>query len=240
MSSALDQTKPLVLASASPRRRELLALLGAPFDSREAAIDEAAAAEPARAKALAVRARAATIVAADTRIRSEGDELGKPKDASEAIAMLLRLSGRTHEVITDVAVVDAAGRETHFSVRSRVRMRTFSRDEAEAYVATGEALDAAGAYKVQGLGRALVEAVDGCLANVVGFPLCHVYEALRRAGRAFPQRPENACQRHFAFVCPVWRRAQAQGRALRDGASYPTWSETAATLVRLSGASHPR
>lgn len=236
MSSSLDRGAPLVLGSVSPRRRELLELLGAPFEVRDAAIDESVSSEPARAKALAIREPLVTTVAADTRIRVDADELGKPSDPPRAVAMLVRLAGRTHEVITDVAVIDAAGRETHFSVRSRVRMRPFSREDAERYVATGEALDAAGGYKVQGQGRALVEYVDGCLANVVGFPLCHVYEALRHAGRAFPERPESACQRHFAFACPVWRRAQGQGRALSDGRSYPTWSETTVTRVRLSGA----
>jgi septum formation protein len=214
-----------VLASESPRRRELLGLLGAPFDTCEPAVDEAAATEPAREKARACRRPGATTVAADTRVRIDGADLGKPADARGAVSMLERLAGRRHEVITDVAVIDAVGREVHFSVRSRVTMRAFEPAEAQRYVSSGEPLDAAGAYKVQGRGRALVEAVEGCLANVVGFPLCHVYEALRRAGRAVPERPEVACQRHFSFACPVWRRAQAQGRSLHDGASCATWTE---------------
>ena len=199
-------------------------LLGVAFDECDARIDEAAEAEPARAKARACRRLGRTVIAADTRIRVDGADLGKPADDRAAVATLLRLSGREHEVVTDVAVVDGAGREVHFSVRSRVTMRAFDPSEATRYVGTGEALDAAGAYKVQGEGAALVATVEGCLANVVGFPLCHVFEALRGAGRSFPERPEIACQRHFTFVCPVWRRAQAQGRSLRDGASYATWS----------------
>ena len=225
MSSALDQRPPLVLASASPRRRELLGLLGAPFAVHDAAIDEAAEPEPARAKARAVEVRDATVVAADTRIRLDGREIGKAPDARAAVAMLEDLAGRAHEVVTDVAVVDGARRELHFAVRTRVRMRPFARADAERYVATGEPLDAAGSYKIQGAGGGLVESFEGCLANIVGFPLCHAYEALRWAGRSFPERPEVACQRHFAFVCPVWRRAQAQGRFAREGASYATWSE---------------
>lgn len=228
-------TAALVLASGSPRRRELLSLLGATFDVRDPAIDEGAADDAAAAKARAVRAPARTVLAADTLIRHGDASLGKPRDRHDAVAMLLRLAGRTHEVVTEVAVVDAAGRGTRFAVASRVRMRAFSRDEAAAYAASGEPLDAAGAYKVQGQGRRLVDSVDGCLANVVGLPLCHVYEALRRAGRSFPVRPELACQRHFAFTCPVWRHAQAQGRSLRDGDTSASWSPTLPSRVRLAG-----
>lgn len=225
----------LVLASGSPRRRDLLALLGAPFEVREPSIDERAAAHAAVAKARAVLTPGRTLVAADTRIRSDDAELGKPRDRDDAIGTLLRLAGRTHEVVTEVAVVDAAGREVRFAVATRVRMRSFSREQAETYARSGEPLDAAGAYQVQGEGGRLVDAVDGCLANVVGLPLCHVYEALRQAGRAFPERPEIACQRNFAFTCPVWRRAQAQGHSLRDGETYASWHPTISTRVRLAG-----
>lgn len=164
-------------------------------------------------------------LAADTRIRDAGEELGKPRDAGDAVAMLLRLAGRTHVVVTDVAVTDSAGRELRFAVESRVRMREFDPAAAERYVASGEPLDAAGAYQAQGQGEALVDSVEGCFANVVGLPLCHVYAALRAAGRAFPERPELACQRHFALRCPVWQRALAQGRALANRATYVSWPE---------------
>ena len=225
MSSVLDTRRPLVLASSSPRRHELLALLGSTFAARGAAIDEARSPEPARAKAQAISALNSTVIAADTRIRIGNDELGKPADPNAAADMLGRLAGRTHEVVTDVAVRDAGGHAVHFAVRTRVRMRAFDRREAERYAATGEPLEAAGGYKVQAGGGTLVDFVDGCLANVVGFPLCHVYEALRWAGRAFPDRPEVVCQAHFDFACPVWQRSQAQGRSLRDGASYLTWRD---------------
>lgn len=230
----------LVVASASPRRRQLLALLGSPFEVRPPGIDEAAVPEPARAKARAVEADGLTVIAADTRIRLDGEEVGKPQGAAEAVATLLRLAGRAHLVVTDVAVLDAAGRELHFSVASRVRMRAFDRSDAEAYLASGEPLDAAGAYQVQGQGAHLVSSVDGCLANVVGLPLCHAYEALRRAGRAFPERPERACQAHFAFVCPVWRHAQSQARALRAGESYRSWSEGSPSSVPVAAHRLPR
>lgn len=225
---------PLVLASTSPRRRALLALLGAPFDVRAPDIDEASTPEPAREKARAAAARGRTVLAADTRIRFEGSELSKPVDAADARAMLRRLSGREHVVVTDVAVVDGAGREARFSVASRVRMRPFDAEIADRYVATGEPLDAAGSYKVQGRGGALVARVEGCLANVVGLPLCHAYEALRAAGRATPARPERACQEHFAFVCPVWRHVESQARGGAAGRSFDSWIEGVSPLVRLA------
>lgn len=225
---------PLVLASGSPRRRELLALLGAPFDTREPDVDESTSAEPARAKARASALPGRTVLAADTRIRYEGREVGKPRDEADARAMLARFSGHEHQVVTDVAVVDGAGREAHFSVASRVRMRAFDAAAAARYVATGEPLDAAGSYKVQGRGSALVESVEGCFANVVGLPLCHVYEALRAAGRATPERPERACQSWFSFTCPAWRHAQAQARAGLAGASFESWIDGVPTLVRTA------
>ena len=225
----------LVLASGSPRRRELVGLLGSPFETRAPRVDEAAAEHPALAKARAARARGATTLAADTVIHLDGTRVGKPRDAGDAAAILRRLAGREHEVVTDVAVIDAAGRELRFAVASRVRMRDFARDEAERYAASGEPLDAAGAYKIQGRGGVLVRSVDGCLANVVGLPLCHVYEALRLAGRAFPERPERACQAHFEFSCPVWQRAQAQGRALHDETRCNSWSPTSPSVDASPG-----
>lgn len=210
----------LVLASASPRRRELLALLGVPFDVVAARLDEGVVADPSREKARAASAPGRTVVAADTRIDLDGEWLGKPANDGEAVAMLLRLSGRTHHVVTDVTVARSPGEARTFRVTSRVTMRAFDRDAAAAYVATGEPREAAGAYMAQRRGGALVESVEGCYANVVGFPLCHVYEAL---GASAPELPETACQGHFDFACPVWRLARAQGREGRDGAAFTSW-----------------
>jgi len=89
-----------------------------------------------------------------------------------------------------------------------------------AYVATGEPLDKAGAYALQGNGAALVRSYGGCYSNIVGLPLCHAFFALRKAGVALPERPEPAFARAFGFVCPAWRTAYAQGRHLRDGTEY--------------------
>ena len=208
------------LASGSPRRQQLLALLGAPFTVVAAEVDERTAARPALAKAEAVARRGDVTLAADTMIELDGERIGKPADADDAIAMLRRLAGRTHVVRTEVALVNAAGRSLHFGVRSRVTMKPVDDAAIRAYVATGEPLDKAGAYALQGMGGALVESYAGCYPNIVGLPLCHTFFALRKAGVAIPERPEPAFARGFGFVCPAWRTAYAQGRHLRDSAEY--------------------
>jgi nucleoside triphosphate pyrophosphatase len=127
----------------------------------------------------------AVVLAADTEVVLDGRLLGKPRDAADAARMLRELRGREHEVITGLAVVETgrpglpAPPETT-SVTSRVRMGEYGEAEIAAYVATGEPLDKAGAYAVQGLGRSLVAAVDGCLTNVIGLPLTTTRALLAR------------------------------------------------------------
>jgi len=220
----------LRLASSSPRRIQLLALLDIPFESTVPDLDEARFASPARAKADAIARPGEVTLAADTEIDLDGDRIGKPADESHAMAMLATLSGREHEVRTDVVIVAANGARQEFAVRSRVTLRELSLRKIERYVSTGEPFDKAGAYAIQGEGRRLVESYDGCLANITGLPLCHVYFALRRVGAVARERPEAVCQAHFSFACAVWRAAQRQGRALRDGAEYRSWSEDVAGL----------
>ena len=179
----------LILASASPRRRELLERLGLPFEVRPSGIEEPLAAGVpastlatalARAKAADIADRlraageaAALVLGADTLVVLDGQPLGKPTSRGDARAMLRALRGRSHEVVTAVVVRDAdpAGRELTEAVVSRVLMRDYTDDEIDAYVATGEPDDKAGAYAVQGRGRRLVSRVDGCYTNVVGLPL---------------------------------------------------------------------
>jgi septum formation protein len=178
----------LILASASPRRRELLERLGLPFEVRPSGIEEPLAAGVpastlattlARAKAADIADRlraageAALVVGADTLVVLDGQPLGKPTSRGDARAMLRALRGRSHEVVTAVVVRDAdpAGRELTEAVVSRVLMRDYTDDEIAAYVVTGEPDDKAGAYAVQGRGRRLVSRVDGCYTNVVGLPL---------------------------------------------------------------------
>lgn len=129
----------------------------------------------AKARAVA-RARAApggVVLAADTEVVIEGALLGKPVDVADAARILRRLRGRVHEVITGLALVEAppGGREETAAVTTRVRMADYADAEIEAYVATGEPFDKAGAYAVQGLGGRLVAEVDGCFTNVVGLPV---------------------------------------------------------------------
>ncbi len=221
----------LRLASASPRRIELLGTLGVPFEVAPAGIDERAHASPARAKADAVARPGAVTLAADTEVIHDGERVGKPSNDAEAVAMLATLAGNTHDVRTEIVVVAASGRRLTFAVTARVTFKTLSLREVDRYVGSGEPIDKAGAYAIQGEGRRLVAGYEGCLANVTGLPLCHAYAALRRAGVATTERPERACQEHFAFACPVWRSAQRQGRALRDGAEYASWRDDVSGTV---------
>jgi len=189
---------PLVLASASPRRREILRELGLSFDVRPSGLDEvrledeppeAYAVRAAADKAKAVMADAASerplpyVLGADTVVALAGAVLGKPSDDEEARSMLERLSGRTHRVITGVAVgLAGAGVSSVLAVTTHVRFRQLDRDEIDTYVAGGEGRDKAGSYAVQGRGRALVAGWAGSYSNVVGLPAAETLQLLARAG----------------------------------------------------------
>lgn len=181
----------LVLASGSPRRRQILESLGLAFDVRPPDVDEtlgpgeeatAAVRRLAEEKAAAVDAAPDELVlAADTIVVLDGELLGKPADPREAAAMLARLAGRSHLVITGIALRTAAPVLSD-AARTRVTFRALERREIEAYVATGEPLDKAGAYGIQGFGSALVERIDGDFYNVMGLPVPALLDLLRRAG----------------------------------------------------------
>ena len=189
----------LILASASPRRRELLAACKFPFQIIPSMIDEHPLPdEPAEAyvcRLALAKAESvvqyhpdAVVLGADTIVTIAGLLLGKPQTLDEARQTLNRLSGKEHEVLTGVAVVagrmaeGSSGRCTQEVVASRVLMRHFTAATVEWYIATGEPLDKAGAYAVQGLGAALVERVEGSYTNVVGLPLTETLALLRRFG----------------------------------------------------------
>lgn len=191
----------LILASASPRRRELLARLGLPFEVWPSGIEEilapgipapALAMALARAKVrdVATRLRAADeepalVLGADTLVVLDGRPLGKPATREEARTMLRALRGRSHEVVTAVVLLDVpGGRETAATVASQVLMRPYDDLEIDAYVATGEPDDKAGSYAVQGAGGHLVGRVEGCYTNVVGLPLGTTARLLRACGLA--------------------------------------------------------
>jgi septum formation protein len=191
----------LILASASPRRRELLAACGIPFRIIPSMIDEhpllheTAAAYVqrlalAKAEAVAQHHTNAVVLGADTIVTIDGLLLGKPQSLDDARQMLNRLSGREHKVLTGMAVVVGTGAERlgrqygRKIVASRVLMRHFTATTIEWYIASGEPLDKAGAYAVQGLGGALVERVEGSYTNVVGLPLTETLALLRQFGIA--------------------------------------------------------
>ena len=191
--TAHEHAAMLVLASASPRRRELLRWLIGEYDLYTAHVDEsphpgeaarALVARLARAKAEAVgaRRRDAWILGADTIVEIDGDILGKPADERDAVAMLLRLSGREHRVLTGFTLLAPGGEHRSATVESRVLFRPLDDTRIESYVATGEPLDKAGSYAIQGRGAALVARVDGSFTNVIGLPLDEVGAVLREAG----------------------------------------------------------
>ena len=182
----------LLLASQSPRRAELLARLGLEFEIIPAALDEsyldhempAAHAERlAREKAFTIARRepGALVVGSDTIVVLGNDVLGKPKDADEAVRMLLRLAGREHEVYTGIAVAQD-GRVESSLERVKVRFRPLDRRQCERYVATGEPMDKAGAYGIQGYGSALVAGIAGDYFAVMGLPVVRTLELLERFG----------------------------------------------------------
>ena len=187
----------LVLASGSPRRREILESAGLEFevvapDVTEDSPDEGERAEHyamrmARRKASSVATKVGrgVVLGADTVVVVDGAILGKPVTPSEAVEMLRRLRGREHGVTTGLAVVDsAAGLVETAAVASTVHMRRYDDEEIEAYVASGEPFDKAGAYAVQDTHFRPADRVEGCYLNVVGLPLCRAAELLSRAGVA--------------------------------------------------------
>jgi septum formation protein len=148
-----------------------------------AAAVAAVALDKARAVAREWTGGPAVVLGADTEVVLDGRYLGKPRDAADAARMLRELSGRTHEVVTGLALVDApSGREETLAVTTRVTMIDAGAEEIAAYVATGEPLDKAGAYAIQGLGARLVGRVDGCFTNVVGLPVETTRRLLERWG----------------------------------------------------------
>jgi septum formation protein len=187
--------KPLYLASGSPRRRELLTQIGVPFTAVSADIDETPLAHEtpsayverlARGKAesgrRALRADVdGCVLGADTAVVLDGQILGKPLDQADAMTMLLSLSGREHEVLTAIAILDGQHCESRV-VRSLVRFRSITEQEAAAYWASGEPRDKAGGYGIQGLGAVFVAGLEGSYSAVVGLPLCETAELLGHFG----------------------------------------------------------
>lgn len=192
----------LILASSSPRRQELLTQIGVPFSVQVPAIDEtplAGEAPPAyvqrmaEEKARAVLAQQAgdvCVLAADTSVIVDGLILGKPADAAEAKAMLLRLSGREHQVLSAIAVADQSRLNSQV-VSCKVAFRTLTDAEIDAYWLTGEPRDKAGSYAIQGLGAVFVQAIHGSYSAVVGLPLAETAALLGEFAIACWQNKET-------------------------------------------------
>jgi len=192
--AALIDERPFVLASGSPRRARILEGLGLRFEIEAHGVDEGSprgetGVEHAmrlaleKARAAAGRRQAGTVLGADTIVILDKALLGKPASPDEAVAMLRRLRGRWHEVVTGVALVRASdGAEVLGHERTRVLVRDLSDDEIDGYVAGGEPLDKAGSYGIQECGAAVVERVEGCFYNVVGLPVARLCILLRELG----------------------------------------------------------
>ena len=194
----------IVLASSSPRRRYLLGLVRIKHRVVRPTIREEdhAHEDPARhvvrlarLKALSVapRVKSGLVLGADTIVVQDGDILEKPGSKADAHRMLRRLAGRRHQVYTGLALVDAAsGRRAEGYERSLVKIRRLTDAEIDAYIATGEPMDKAGSYGIQGYGAAIVERVEGCYFNVVGLPLVKLLRLIRSLDRAAAGRPVTA------------------------------------------------
>lgn len=184
----------IILASTSPRRLMLLRQIGiepvvvpshVPEDVRKGETPENAALRLAREKALEVSGqfREGLVIGADTVVVIDGEQLGKPKDKDDARRMLRLISGKTHTVVTGLAVIDAGSSEVRSKlVGTRVRFKPISDEEIEAYISTGDPMDKAGAYGIQGRAAAFVEGIEGCYSNVVGLPLSEMMDILKSFG----------------------------------------------------------
>jgi len=198
----------LILASISPRRRELLRQCGIDCEVQSADIEEAPrdgeapeetalrlARDKANAVARSLKGSPAWILGADTVVADGSGVLGKPRDGKQAREYLVRLRGREHRVVTGVCLLLApAGKEFTAVESTAVRMRNYSPSELEEYLSSGDGMDKAGAYAIQNPAFHPVESLGGCYTNVVGFPLCRVYDLLERAGETPPLPLPEGCR----------------------------------------------
>jgi len=212
-----SQPTTILLASGSPRRRELLRLTGLAFDTAIADIDETPHPHET-AKAYTIRLSQekaqvahrtpgghAFILAADTTVADGDAILGKPAGPDDARAMLARLRGRAHQVYTALTLIETAtGRSVTEVAVTDVPMRDYSDEEIDAYIASGDPFDKAGGYAIQNTSFRPAILTSGCFANVVGLPLCHLLRALRHFGVGLaPVNVPQRCQDHFAYRCDV-------------------------------------
>jgi len=197
--SLINKKSPLILASASPRRKQLLTQMGLPFRSVVSHVsEEAPSGDPAEIsrllaekKALQVYAKnkESWILGADTVVAIDHHLLGKPENRDHARQMLTLLNGKEHKVITGICILTPAGKVAHSeAVTTRVRFIRLTRQQIEDYILTGEPYGKAGSYAIQGIGSFMVERISGSYTNVVGLPLCALIKALMTVGalKRFP------------------------------------------------------
>lgn len=206
----------LVLASNSPRRRQLLSLVQWAFEVYPADIDESQKPnEPpadyvlrlaeTKARAVAPFYPNCLLLAADTAVIDGKEILGKPAGPVDAVQLLRRLRGHTHQVLTAIALFKPS--ETHLVIdlcATAVPMRLYSDEEIDAYVATGDPLDKAGGYAIQHPGFHPVTALEGCYASVMGLPLCHLARSMRHFSLIPPVDVPGVCQAALGYDCPVY------------------------------------
>ncbi|MBN1314740.1 MAG: septum formation protein Maf [Anaerolineales bacterium] len=231
--------RPLILASASPRRRELFGFLGLFFQSGIARIEEvvmpgeaaeAAVQRFAREKAVDVAQQwdstvQPIVVGADTIVVLDGRVFGKPVDENQAREMLAELRGRRHRVYTALTIVGLNSNEPQdFIVCTEVPMRRYTDEEIEFYVRSGDPLDKAGAYAIQNTGFRPVVELNGCFANVMGLPLCHLAVILRKYGMNLPVDVPGVCQQRLNIECPIFA-------SVLGGASWSCVNEGETTLA---------
>lgn len=211
------QNRQLILASGSPRRRELLGITGFSFTQLSVDIDESVLPDelPANYTLRVSREKAYTarqvvdansiILTADTTVADGNTILGKPNDAEEATMMLKQLRNRSHQVYTAVTLLDV--RTNQFAqdlAITDVDMRDYHNDEIAAYIDSGDPMDKAGSYAIQNRAFDPVAKIDGCYANVVGLPLCHLIRTLRKF-EIYPQSDiPTSCQQQNEIECPVY------------------------------------
>ncbi len=212
-----DKSSKIVLASASPRRADLLRLTGWSFELCPVELDETAAPDEPAADlarrlaytkaevALQSRPEARFLLAADTLVMLRDRVLGKPANEHDAQRMLMTLRGRDHRVISALVLKGKAGEQMELC-ETTVPMRDYTVSQVAAYIQTGSPLDKAGAYGIQDreFNPVDVDRMEGCFANVMGLPLCHLLRAMRRLGEDSPRDVPLACQSFTRYDCHVY------------------------------------
>lgn len=203
----------IILASGSPRRKELLSTLEIPFEVITSGVSEEVnpTLDPVemvkvlakmKATAIAKKVQEGLVIGSDTTIAFEGSTLGKPASQENAKRMLEMLRNKKHQVISGIAIIDSSNMQIEAgTVTTSIRMRNYSDQEVNDYIATGEPMDKAGSYAIQGKGSSLVAEIDGCYNNVVGFPLCELVKLLEKFGVLANSR-DSVCKLPSGDACP--------------------------------------